>query len=91
MGIGQLSFECIDFGWILKLIAVLKETLHVGGDTESEKCTALALAAGVEWVSQGPPKRCPSRQRVDVLPSVIRMGEIMEGEQACGKTVDLNV
>ena len=77
MGIGLLTFERIDFGEVLRLKTELKRKLDEGEDAESEKCTVSALAAGVEWAAQGIPKRCPSRQRIDVLSSVIRMGEII--------------
>ena len=61
-----LSFDCIDFGGNLKLSTVVKQKLRVGEDVGTKKCAILALAAGVEWASQGQPKLCPSRRRIDV-------------------------
>ena len=86
--IGELSFDCIDFGEHLKLNTSLQKKLHVGGDIDAKKCTILALAAGVEWISQGQPRRCPSRQRIDLLARDIRMGEILGAAQAQEQSTD---
>ena len=67
VGLGDLSFERIDFGERLKLNTSLRKKLNIGEEIESEKCTILALATGVKWIAQGQPKRRPSRQRIDVL------------------------
>ena len=58
--VGNLGFDCIDFGENPKLSAILKQKLRAAEDIEAKKWTVLALAAGAEWVSQGQPKRCPS-------------------------------
>ena len=59
------------------------------GDIGAKKCTILALEAGLEWVSQGHPERCPSRQRIDVIARDIRtggiLGEAQEQEQSSGE------
>ena len=90
VGIGHFAIDRIDFGEVLRPNAGLEIKLNAGEDDESKKCTVLALAAAVEWVAQGQPKRCPSRQRIDVLASVIRMGEIVGDEQAIKRTADVN-
>ena len=69
-----------------KLSTAAKQKLRTGEDVETKKRTILALAAGVEWMSQGQPKRCPSRRRIDVLSSSIRLGEIIGAEQPREKT-----
>ena len=90
MGIGQLSFGRIGFGGYLKLNTALKK-LNIGEDIGAEKCTILALADGVECASQGQPRRFPDRQRVGVLASGIRMGEILGEEHACGAKTGINM
>ena len=85
--IGALASDCIDFGGNLKLPTILKQKLRAGEEIETKKCTILALAAGVEWVSQGRPKRCPSRRRIDVLASGLRLDEFMGAEQAMGRSM----
>ena len=64
----------------------VEKKLRLGEDTETKKCTSLALGDGVESAAQGKPKRCPSRQRLDVLASGIRFCEIIGAEQAHGQT-----
>ena len=56
----------------------------------AKKCTVLALAAGVEWVSQGQPRRFPPRRRIDVLGSSIRQDELMGAEQAHEQTIGVD-
>ena len=73
--VGNLAFGCIDINGNPKLSAILKQKPRAGGEIEPKKCAILALAAGVEWVSQGQPKRCPSRRRIDVLESGLRLDE----------------
>ena len=73
--VGNLAFDCIYFGENPKLSTILKQKLRAGEDIESKKCTAMAIAAGAEWVSQGQPKRCPARRRIGALSSVTRTGE----------------
>ena len=80
--IGDLSFERIDFWEYLKLSTSLQKKLNVGEDIEAKKCTILALAAGAEWVAQGQPKTCPSRQRIEALVRDIRTDEIIGSEKA---------
>ena len=65
----------------------MQQKLRFGEDVETKKCTILALAAGVEWVSDGLPKRSPARRRIDVLPSGIRPDELLSAEQAHEHTV----
>ena len=59
--VGNLGFDCIDFVENLKLPTISKRKLRAGAENEPGKCTVSALDAGVEWVSQGQPKRFPSR------------------------------
>ena len=80
--IGNLAFDCIDFGENLKLSTILKQKLRVGEDIATKKCTALALAAGVAWASQGQPERCPSRRRIDLMASGLRLDELSGAVQA---------
>ena len=93
--IDNLPFGCIDFGGNLKLSTILKQQLRVGEDIETKKCTALAPAAGVEWESQGQPKRRPSRRRIDVMAIGLGVGEFPGAEQAMeqsmGDTRDVEV
>ena len=70
------------------------EKLRVGEEIEQKKCTILALAAGAEWAAQGQPKRCPSRRRIDILASTLRLGEFLTAEQAweqaAGETTEVS-
>ena len=86
--VGNLAFNCIDFGGNLKLPTILQQKLRVGEEIEPEKCTVLALAAGAEWVAQGQPKRCPSRRRIDLLASDLRLDEYLNAEQGWGQSAD---
>ena len=88
--VGNLAFGCIDVGGNLKLSTVLKQKLRAGEDIETKKCTVLTLAAGVEWASKGKPKRCPSRRRIDVLASGIRLAEFLGVEPALEQTVGVD-
>ena len=78
----HLSFRCIDMGEALKLILSLKKKIRIGEDAELGKCAIMAISAWAEWVSQGQPKRCPSRARIDVMASNLRTREYIGAEKA---------
>ena len=59
-------------------------------DIEAKKCTVLALASGAERLSQGQPKRSPSRQRIDVLASRLRLGDLLGAEKAYEYTMEMD-
>ena len=87
--VGNLAFDCIDFCENLKLATILKRKLRPAEAIETMRCTVPELAAGVEWASQGQPKRVPPRSRIDVLASGIRLDEFLGAERAMGQTMDV--
>ena len=50
--VGNLTFDCIDFGENSKLSTALKQKTQVGVEVDTQKRTIQALAAGVARVSQ---------------------------------------
>ena len=72
LNIGQLSFSCVDFGDNVKLSVALTRRLGITGNFETNRCDTLHLAAALEWLGQGKPKRVPNRGHIGSLATELR-------------------
>ena len=74
--IGKLNFTAIDYGDRLTRNGSLRQIPGECDPSEESRCTIVALAASLEWKAQLRRNRIHSQNRVLLLASTIRGGEI---------------
>ena len=83
--IGQLHFLRIDMGFEIPLGVHLRTALGEPGKIEKNQCVCVHLALGLEWASQGFPRRVPTKSRVMILASQLRKVEYQQAQMFMGK------
>ena len=72
---GALHFIDVDMGEEVKLNPRMQRALGWESVMEGNQCVVKHIAMGMEWIANNRHVRVPSRNRVDLLASELRMGE----------------
>ena len=80
-------FHLVDYGDELRVTNQTKKLAGCGDDTESNQCTILSLAAGLESILQKVPLRAPNSTRVEEIARTIRETEAGLATEAYASTL----
>ena len=77
-----IFFLVLGYGDSIILTERNKRHLGYGNDYGRNQCVIISIAAAVEWLSQGRPRRCADDMRVGALAQDIREAEMMNANEA---------
>ena len=82
---GAMNFAAIDMGGEVQLNLRTRRVLGSESNTEGNQCALKHVAMGLEWMENKHHVRIPSRSRVDLMASELRMGEYQNSAAFYGR------
>ena len=79
--IGNLYLLRIDMGYEIPLGVHLRTALGEPDKLEKNQCVCVHMALGIEWITQGRPRRIPDKNMVMIVASQVRSAEYQQSQE----------